>query len=145
MPDVSETEIAWLAGLLEGEGSFGMITSHVAGKAYRYPKIVVNMTDRDVIARVAANFGNSVYVMPRPKNRPTHKQQWRAQVSGSAAAEWMRRLYPWLGSRRRARIDEVLTEYAQLVPTAVRRSEACAAAASERRRVGGRFAAEAAR
>jgi hypothetical protein len=33
----SDTEIAWLAGLLEGEGYFGMVNNRVNGKTYRYP------------------------------------------------------------------------------------------------------------
>lgn len=50
---MTEIETAWLAGLLEGEGYFGTINSWVSGRCYRYPRIGVNMTDRDVIDRVA--------------------------------------------------------------------------------------------
>lgn len=140
----SDAEVAWLAGLLEGEGSFWMITSRDGGqygghKRYRYPKIVVNMTDRDVIDRVSAMFGNSTYKMPPARNYPDRKQQWRAQISGVGAAEWMRRLYPWLGERRRAKIDEVLAEYGAIESTEVRRRRACQEAAANRRRVNGQF------
>ena len=137
-----EAEIAWLAGLLEGEGSFQTINSWVNGKAYRYPKITVNMTDLDVIEHVARLFGTKVYVMPiyvREGYAPP-KQQWRATSTGKRAAEWMRKLYPYLGSRRQARIDEVLAEYAALEPTESRRQKACSEAAAGRTRVGGRFA-----
>lgn len=142
----SDTEIAWLAGLLEGEGSFWMLTSHVAGKQYRYPKVVVNMTDRDIIERVAAMFETSIYTMPIQRNYPERKQQWRAQISGARAAEWMRRLYPWLGERRRAKIDEVLAEYGEIEPTEVRRRKACIEAAARRKRpcADGRFVNESA-
>lgn len=128
----SDTEIAWLAGLLEGEGSFAMIRSCVGGKVYRYPKIVVNMTDRDVIERVADLFGGSVYDIPRYIEG--RKLQYRAQITGSGAAQWMNDLYPWLGDRRRERIDAVLAEYRAQEPTAVRRRRACAEAATQRRR-----------
>jgi hypothetical protein len=121
---VSEAEVAWLAGLLEGEGSFMMVNNRVGGKLYRYPKVVVNMTDRDIIDRVATMFGTTTYEMPAPP-KVSHKQQWRATVTGVKAAEWMRRLYPWLGERRRARIDEVLVEYGAIESTEVRRQRAC--------------------
>jgi len=108
-----------------------MITSHAGGKSYRYPKIVVSMTDFDIVERVAKLFGTSVYVIPLIPNR---KQQWRAQISGHGAVEWMTRLYPWLGARRRTRIDQVLAEYEEIEPTYVRRQRSCAVAASSRRR-----------
>lgn len=118
-------EVAWLAGLLEGEGSFFMLTSHVGGKAYRYPRIAVNMTDRDIIERVAALLCGSVYDIPATSIRPGMKLQYRAQASGSNAAEWMVRLKPWLGARRAAKIDELLAEYGAIEPTNVRRARAC--------------------
>ena len=51
--DIARDDLMWLAGLLEGEGSFLMARNIVAGKVYRYPKITVNMTDRDVIEHAA--------------------------------------------------------------------------------------------
>jgi hypothetical protein len=88
-----------------------MLTQRIKDATYRYPKIVVNMTDQDIIDRVANLFGTSVYVMPKPAKRPNTKPQWRAQASGLSAAAWMVRLYPWLGARRRGKIDEILAEY----------------------------------
>jgi hypothetical protein len=128
----SEAELAWLAGLLEGEGSFWMLTSHVGGKRYRYPKIVVSMTDRDIIERVAHLFGRSVYDVPPSRGHPNRLPAFRAQISGAAAAQWMRDLYPWLGRRRQGKIDEVLAEYGEIEPTSVRRSRACREAALRR-------------
>lgn len=133
--------MAWLAGLLEGEGSFYMLTSHVGGKPYRYPKIVVNMTDQDVIEHVARILGGSVYTMPKAKKFPDRKQQWRAQASGSNAATWMRRLRPMMSARRQAKIEEILAEYGTIEPTEVRRQRACSEAAALRPRVNGRFVA----
>ncbi|MFD4428405.1 hypothetical protein, partial [Nocardia sp. NPDC058497] len=129
----TEVEIAWLAGLLEGEGSFAMIRSRVGGKVYRYPHIIVNMTDRDVIARVAGLFGGSVYDVPRYIEG--RKLAYRAQITGSGAAQWMKDLYPWLGKRRRSRIDEVLAEYRAQEPTQVRRQRACSEDAATRLRI----------
>jgi hypothetical protein len=44
---LSKVDIAWLAGLLEGEGSF------MRGKRKDAPGISLAMTDRDVVERAA--------------------------------------------------------------------------------------------
>jgi hypothetical protein len=117
-----------------------MANSRVGGKVYRYPKVIVNMTDKDVIDHVVAMFGGSTYAMPPARKFPDRKPQWRAQISGWQAADWMRRLYPCLGTRRRARIDEILAEYEAQEPTQVRRSRSCSEAAAKRpRRADGTF------
>jgi hypothetical protein len=108
------------------------MTSHVGGKQYRYPKIVVTMTDRDVVERVVSLLGGSLYTVPLSKKYPTRLQSYRAQLSGAKAAAWMTILYPWLGFRRRAKIDEVLAEYGALESTEIRRSRACREAALRR-------------
>lgn len=108
-PDQS---LAWLAGLLEGEGYFGTIINRVAGRAYRYPRIGVNMTDADVIGRVASLWGVSVYVM-RPAGL-SKKTAYRTIILGSRAAIWMRQLYPFMGARRREQIDRAIAEWEAL-------------------------------
>jgi len=130
--------VAWLAGLLEGEGYFGIINSRVGGKTYRYPRIGVNMTDLDVIDRVGTMWGIKTFSWQPPP--PSKKRQHRVMISGWAAADWMRRLYPWLGDRRRQRIDRILAEYDAQEPTQKRRSRACSEAAAKRsRRLDGTF------
>jgi len=49
---IRKTAIAWTAGLLEGEGSFGMSGRSIA--------IGINMTDRDVIDRIAGVLGGHI-------------------------------------------------------------------------------------
>lgn len=123
-----------------------MIRSIVAGKVYRYPKIVVNMTDRDIIDRVSAMFGTSTYLMPKVLHPRGRKQAYRAQVGGTRAAEWMEILRPWMGERRTQRIDEVLREYGAIKSTEIRRRRACQVAAARRQRhpVTGKFLANSA-
>ena len=57
---ISERDLCWLAGLLEGEGSF------IAGppSAPRTPAVVLSMVDRDVVARAADLLDASVNVVP---------------------------------------------------------------------------------
>jgi hypothetical protein len=134
---LSETDVAWLAGLLEGEGYFGMIRSRVGGKVYRYPRVGVTMTDRDVIDRVAAMFDTKVYaVKPGPQS---NLESYRFTLVGTRAAELMVALRPWMGGRRQAKIDATLAEYGAIETTQVRRSRSCSEAAAKRQRSNGRF------
>jgi hypothetical protein len=132
--EISDTELAWLAGLLEGEGSFLMYRCHKGGREYRYPKIVVGMTDLDVIEHAASLLGeNKVYPLP-PSKQGERKPAFRAHVSGRKAADLMHQLYPLLGQRRRARIDQILTEYEAQEPTQARRRRSCSEMAANRPR-----------
>jgi hypothetical protein len=96
----------WLAGLLEGEGTF------IAGppSAPRTPAVQVSMVDRDILDRVAALLDCTVTVVP------ARREGWRtaycACVRGPRAVEWMRRLRPLMGSRRQEQIDRAVACYA---------------------------------
>jgi hypothetical protein len=96
---------AWLAGLLEGEGSF------IANRATRssYPVIKVEMCEREVIERAARLLDTRVWlVAPSTEGwRPTYV----AQIAAHRAAEWMRALRPYMGLRRTAAIDAALSAY----------------------------------
>lgn len=134
-------DLMWLAGLLEGEGWFGTTNCHVKGKTYRYPRVGVSMTDRDVIERVAAFWGNKVAVL-RPYG-VSKKTQYRVMISGKKAAEYMVMLRPHMSKRRQEQIDAVLAEWNSREPTDVSRKKSCQEAAKTRTRtVDGRFTFE---
>ena len=96
---------AWIAGLLEGEGSF------VANRGGRssYPVIKVEMCEQEVIERAARLFDTRVWFVPPGTEgwRPTYV----AQIAGHRAAEWMRAVRPYMGLRRTAAIDAALSAY----------------------------------
>lgn len=99
----SEIEIAWLAGLLEGEGSF--LALHRKRDGAIHPRISMTMTDKDIIDRVRALMGGSVTEV----RRPNKKVAWSWTVQAFADAEhWLPLLYPHMGERRRQQIDVVL-------------------------------------
>lgn len=131
LSDIPPTELAWLAGVLEGEGSFIMSRNTVNKKLYLYPKIVVSMTDQDVIRRVCSLFETSVYVVPKDK-RGDWKQQYRASIQGARAASLMQQLLPWMGERRSAKILDILSQYGTIEPTEVRRRRSCQEAYKKR-------------
>jgi hypothetical protein len=98
--------VEWLAGLLEGEGCFSISTID----GHSYPVVSVKMVSEDVVLRAARLLGVARVHSHRPAN-PAWSVTYVAKISGSAAAEWMQRLRPLMGERRRAAIDEALSRY----------------------------------
>jgi len=91
-------DLLWLAGLLEGEGSFD---AH-RGK---YPRIRLAMTDRDVVGRAASLMDAKIRLALHPAPA---KATWHTEISGTRAAEIMRQILPHMGSRRSGKIADVL-------------------------------------
>lgn len=107
----TDAELAWLAGLLEGEGSFMTITSRWNGRSYRYARISIQMADLDVIemARRISGVENKIYP---PKNRERNRKQLhRLWIDGSKAVDLMRALRPWMGARRKNQIDVAISNH----------------------------------
>ena len=98
---LSVRDIAWLAGLLEGEGSFR--------KQVKTINIMVGMTDEDVIARASVMVGYK-YLNVAPK-KEGYKPQYHLTFSGRRAASWMMTVYPLMGARRKAKIMECLRHW----------------------------------
>lgn len=92
--------VVWLAGLLEGEGTFDLHRG-------KYPRVRLAMTDRDVVGRAATLLGSRVRLSLKPA---PYKASWHAEVSGEKAALVMRAVLPFMGSRRSAKIAAVLGE-----------------------------------
>ena len=86
-------EIAWLAGLLEGEGCFAI-------HKRKYPRIVLKMTCEDIVTRAASLMKTTIY---------RNGNQWVTQANGAYAISWMMTLYPFFGKRRREKVTEVIS------------------------------------
>lgn len=92
-------DLLWLAGLLEGEGTFDL-------HRHRYPRIRLGMTDRDVVGRAASLMDSKLRLALHPAPvQPT----WHAEISGERAAAIMREVLPFMGARRSQRIAAVLS------------------------------------
>lgn len=101
---MTEVELAWLAGLLEGEGSF-LKPSPCEPTSVR---IAVEMTDKDVIDKVS-KLWNIRYCQTRKRRQNlNHKPTYRIQIKGRRAAELMVKLKPLMGERRQQQIQEAL-------------------------------------
>jgi hypothetical protein len=99
---VRREELAWAAGLFEGEGCFS------AGSPYGQ-KAQLAMTDEDVVRRFhrVVGFGNvHEYTQKVPDRKPMF--WWRAHSFENFQA-LVAMLWPWLGERRRERAIVILT------------------------------------
>lgn len=86
------TDIAWLGGLLEGEGCFCMQNKI-------YPLIVLSMTSEDAVTRASDLMKSKVY---------RRGSLWIARTTGVHAIAWMMTLYPYLDRCRREKITSII-------------------------------------
>lgn len=94
--------IEWLAGLLDGEGCFQLSNGSS-------PQIVIQMTDEDVIKRVAELWnGNYSKIIV---TNPYHSNLFVTRIYSINAIEWMIKVYPFMGSRRKLKIKEIVNYY----------------------------------
>jgi hypothetical protein len=89
---------AYFAGLLEGEGYFGVYGNVV--------QVALQMTDFDIVESFAAYWNASV--TREPKRRTEWKDCFTARVGGQRVDSLLRQIRPWMGVRRLARIEECL-------------------------------------
>lgn len=107
---VKISDLAWAAGLLEGEGSFGWING--------YPYVSIEMTDEDVIRRYAGLFptrrGRKV-MHRKNRNDPfsgnPRKDTWRYEIQGPYAVGLMMSILPFMGTRRSQKIKSILVDW----------------------------------
>lgn len=111
-------EVAWLAGLFEGEGWLTREETYTKyGRRYTSwtPKLTAEIcsTDFDVInhAQDVVNFGTvyGPYFNGRKKDGTKCKEIYRISWRGFEEVQAIfAMMYPWLGERRRKRFEEVL-------------------------------------
>lgn len=104
------TKIHYVAGLLEGEGSFGF---------YDCPVLQLNMTDLDVVEKIRNIISSKSIVRVNSKKNESkgHKIQYVLHISGSNAIEWMLTLYPLMSIRRKEKIKEVVQKWKEMAGT----------------------------
>jgi hypothetical protein len=106
---LTESEIAWCAGLFEGEGNIGSQRKPgLRHKGGMTPRLQFASTDLDVVQKFHAFMGGKI--RGPYQGRPTEKPYWRWDTN--AWSEFVRvgsLIRPWLCSRRGARYDYVLS------------------------------------
>ena len=97
-------DIAWIAGLLEGEGSFSILKGS--------PIVQMQSTDRDVIERAAGILGIKFHDTPcKPRGPDYYKPVWKIALSGTRAIAWMMTIYQFLGERRQEKVRGIIEQW----------------------------------
>lgn len=103
-----DQDFYWLAGLLEGEGSF------LAGppSAPNSVRIALMMTDEDVVARVATLWGVAYHEVRQARSLAMGwKPNYYVHLRGKPAVALMEQLLPFMGERRQRQIERALATY----------------------------------
>jgi hypothetical protein len=95
------TDIAWAAGLIEGEGCF---TVH----SKKHPYLLLDMCDKDVIERLHSIFPYGNVRGPYLSKKPNHKPRWRFDAFGPKCRRIILDIYPYMCKRRKERINELM-------------------------------------
>lgn len=104
---INDIELGWLAGLWEGEGTFGYNGST--------QRASLEMCDRDIVEKQKAliertfNIKSIKLIVKNPK-KLTHHDTYRIDLAGPSARALMRLVVPLMGSRRREQIWRALNE-----------------------------------
>ena len=96
---ISPQQIAWLAGILEGEGYF---------QAKPFIAIGLQMTDKDVMARAAELMGSYSALKRWKSGKHIGKHIYTTRIHGPLAAGIMMTIWGFMGERRRERIRSAL-------------------------------------
>src|SRR5215813_9606902 len=92
----SLADLAYTAGLVDGEGWIGIAKWSKEGYAGYTATLSVTMTDRPVLEWVSSVFpGGRFYVRPLSK-LPLHKPTYRVTYTGRAAAQIVAQIFPYL-------------------------------------------------
>jgi hypothetical protein len=103
---VNELELVWLAGLLEGEGTF--IDQRTGTNTGGSGLVRIGMNDLDVVEKAALLMKGEIKV--HVDLRPNHQIHYYCVVSGIRARELMTAVLPYMGKRRSAAITALLAK-----------------------------------
>jgi hypothetical protein len=113
-PDLSavpDANLAWLAGLYEGEGS--IVAVQRSNTASPTLGMAIKMTDLDVLERARDTVALGTVFGPYQSSYVGAKPHWSWNVQKAGAVfSLATALYPWLGERRQGQIVEKVTFWA---------------------------------
>lgn len=97
-------EIAWIAGIVEGEGC---IVVQPSSKTLR---LSIEMTDLDVLQKAQRIFGPDARLSKRTVklSNPKWRDRYILHLCGSRLMQWLMTIYPLMGNRRKAKIEQAI-------------------------------------
>jgi hypothetical protein len=111
--ELTETEKAYLAGLVDGEGCISITKNKPARRSlnpnYYVQTFVVN-TDERVIRYCQETTGvGSVTFFPISKKKPKHKDQWTWCLRSASTVDFLKQILPYMIVKKRQ--AELLIEF----------------------------------
>jgi hypothetical protein len=104
---MNDAEVAWLAGIMEGEACFDWART----KERAYPRIRLEMKDKDIIDRVLHLIGGRCWIRERPGKKENHATTYVLAITNKEDVQRVLKLIePWLGERRKERVTEIVEE-----------------------------------
>jgi len=111
---MKDTDIAYLAGLIDGEGSICLERSH-KNQCYRWPSVVVSSTTFELMVLLKSWAGGCI--CSKKPYLEHHKQCWYWRLKGTRAVQLCQTLLPWLRVPEKVyRAYLVSNEYPQVTP-----------------------------
>jgi predicted nucleic acid-binding Zn ribbon protein len=108
-------QLGWVAGIIEGEGNFGLNRRKYRDMTYINGVVQVSMTDEDMVRRLREWTGIGRVSGPHcPPSRGKNKPHWAWHVTRWVEIDALiDTLWPYLGNRRReqaSRVREAMSE-----------------------------------
>jgi len=97
LKSLTSEQIAWLAGLLDGEGN--VITFTRPKYKNRILRVSITNTNIELLSRVKEWTGIG-FIAGHTDNNPKHKIRYNWIIGGANAREFLRLLSPWLIVKR---------------------------------------------
>ncbi|MBI4672194.1 MAG: LAGLIDADG family homing endonuclease [Chloroflexi bacterium] len=110
---VTETELAYAAGIVDGEGSVSLIRSRPT--RFPSPQVSVCSTDRELVEWFKARFGGTI--VRKRKRLPHHSDAYDWKLIDRNALRFLALVRPYLTIQRKiARADLLLDLYLAATP-----------------------------
>jgi|WetSurMetagenome_2_1015567.scaffolds.fasta_scaffold18767_3 hypothetical protein len=110
---MDECEIAYTAGLFDGEGSISLVRQRIA--RFHSPQVSVANTDREVLEWLQKRWGGSIVTKQPRKVAHSVSYDWR--LTDRRALSFLQLIRPYLVIERKIRrIDLLLNDYIACTP-----------------------------
>lgn len=120
---LTQFDIGWIVGILEGEGCFGAYSDKRRPTTFSV-KIQMESTDHDVVLRLNKLIPGRVWESNYPsktKNFPSAKDSWRWAISDKNSVKSVINLiYPYMSVRRQEQLNKVLSHCEYKYPRKVK-------------------------
>jgi len=108
------TLYAYVAGIIDGEGSISLTRNHNC-KEFRYPSIHVPSTSYELMDLLKKEFGG--WICTKKLYKENHKQSWSWSLSYNNAIQFLEKIHKYLVIKeKRRRANLIIQRYKEVTP-----------------------------